>query len=227
MKTQAPPISSPSPLSSGDRPFSGHRVKIHILDPSFFLHKVLSPHSHHQKTRFSADFSFKTVQPSADLSHRLHLDKIHKLWHSAESFRETATSTKEKRMNVHSVYLGSSNDPQPVFRDDSPEAFEWPDGAVMAVVFRKEDFPGFRWDTYYETPSFTEFYTADGWPVGFPLEQKNLSELVRRELQVCPGPWRTWHSRTWQLARLDPELFVRIRGQAPIVRVLITIIPAP
>lgn len=119
-----------------------------------------------------------------------------------------------------SVYSGRPGEgPAPVFRAEAPSAFDWPEGAVMAVVFRKEDFPGFSWDNYYEgKESFVEFYGSDGWPCDLPAERKGtLSDIIKTEFQVDPNAWRTWKEHTWQHASAHPELWPRVRAQQTLI----------
>jgi hypothetical protein len=117
-----------------------------------------------------------------------------------------------------SIYLGDpSSDPPPVWREDAPDAFEWPEGAVFAVVFNRPSYamsPMSFWAACYgDVPSFTQLYGNDGWPVDFPNERKDLSEIMRREIQVSYCGWETWDEAEWKHAKRYPHLWLQGRAQ--------------
>jgi hypothetical protein len=117
-----------------------------------------------------------------------------------------------------SIYLGKDTDPTPVFRDEVPDAFDWPEGAVMAVTFERERFGHMANEIVRELPR-TEFFGKDGWPLELPEARKSeLSDLIKLEFQVYPRGWRRWSERTWQHARLFPKNFARARAQGALIR---------
>ncbi len=112
-----------------------------------------------------------------------------------------------------SIYLGDpSSDPPPVWREDAPDAFKWPEGAVFAVVFVRPDPVTFWWNSHYgDVASFTEFFGEDGWPVAFPADKRDLAERLRRELQAAIHDWRGWEQHEWESVRNHPHLCGRFR----------------
>ncbi|MDD2786064.1 MAG: hypothetical protein PHS79_04210 [Patescibacteria group bacterium] len=120
-----------------------------------------------------------------------------------------------------SIYLGSSSDPQPVFRNEAADAADWPEGAVMAIAFKAEDFPGAGCKIRASLPC-TEYYGSDGWPIDLPSAVKQEQPWeIKRELQVYPWLWREMKPSHWVRARSCPEAFEIARKEAAIVRALV------
>jgi len=124
-------------------------------------------------------------------------------------------------MDDKTIYLGTNANPKPVFRADNPDAFDWPNGAVMAVEFRDENFPGVGPHRNEQLP-LVEFYGEDGWPLALlPGLKSVLSETIRRELQVFHWGWRHWQPSTWSKAQHFPDVFAKRRTQqAPARRIV-------
>ncbi len=122
-----------------------------------------------------------------------------------------------------SVFVGNSNDPQPIFRDEAADAADWPEGAVFAVQFTPENCPDAS-VTQCEIPR-TEFFATDGWPLELPVERKRLMppEMLK-EFQAFPRSWRRWSEREWARVLVHPGSFSRLRmRQGAIVRELVGI----
>ena len=120
----------------------------------------------------------------------------------------------------YSIYLGAVSDPRPVFRSGAPDGFFWPEEAVMAVVFTREDFAGLV-PSFVKTLPRTVYYGADGWPMNLEESLKaGLSGVLKKEFQVYPWDWSLWDRHTWDSARRRPEFFRRRRAQASLARAL-------
>ncbi len=120
-------------------------------------------------------------------------------------------------MNNRDLYLGSDEDPRPVFRDEEPGAHDWPEDAVMAITFTAERFshlalrPG-------ETLPQTEFFGSDGWPIDLPQFRKiSLPAQLRKEFQIEPHGWRFWNVRTWQRMHRFPDNLACAREQSQLI----------
>jgi hypothetical protein len=123
------------------------------------------------------------------------------------------------------LYLGNAEtDPQPVFRDLSPAGVSladgsvvpWFDEALFGVSFRKERFPGAF--AIPEKPAPFEFFDKEGWPLGFPADHRGLPDLVKREFQICPQPWRGCSASEWRQLHRHPSWLRRLRLQSRVVR---------
>ncbi len=128
------------------------------------------------------------------------------------------------RMNTQSVdrfgYLGdpSKGDPVPVFRDEAADATSWPDGAAFKIEFTAESCPNAPPAVRRILP-VAEFYSTDGWPLGFPERRKAvLSDLIKEDFHALPPRWRTWSEWTWLSAQQFPELRRRSRGLVTLLR---------
>lgn len=130
-------------------------------------------------------------------------------------------------MTTRSIYLGSASDPQPIFRNEAADSASWPEGAVMAITFTEERFPG----AYHcdPPPVPVEYYGADGWPLELSeLRKGSLSETMRREFQTQPHRWRSWQDEAeWATAYEDPDFYASIREQAGLIHSLIPFLPEP
>lgn len=116
-----------------------------------------------------------------------------------------------------SVFLGEPGDPEPIWRAEAPDAFEWPESAAFAVTFSPERFENTsRW--IRERLPLTEFYGADGWPLDLPEERKTLPIEIRQDFQVFPNRWSDWNERTWKYAQEFPEMLRRSRALAALSR---------
>lgn len=123
-----------------------------------------------------------------------------------------------------SIYLGDIRDPKPVFRDEDPGLFAWPEGSVFAVAFRPGDFQGVAAHIRKTLPS-VEFFGTDGWPVEMPLELKAaLPPILKLEFQVHPWGWRSFSERDWARVKRDPELLPISRQQAGFARALLPLL---
>jgi cation transport regulator ChaB len=109
-----------------------------------------------------------------------------------------------------SLFLGSTEDPQPVWRDEAEDADSWPEGAVFRIEFTRERFPHVN-ERQCRLPR-TDCFGCDGWPCDLPEEIKHqLPESLKSEFQVFPWDWRDWDEETWRRARLWPEHCAQIR----------------
>lgn len=127
------------------------------------------------------------------------------------------------------IFLGGEHDPKPVFRDEVPDAFAWPEGAVMAVTFTEEQFSGLSIQARARE-SRTEFFGEDGWPIEFGSDRKlRLAEGMKLEFQVFPWGWRSMGDRDWSDAEWDqaPAAFKAARRQAGIARKIVALLPEP
>lgn len=117
-----------------------------------------------------------------------------------------------------SIYLGTDCDPKPCFKDEAPDAFDWPEDAVMAVTFERERFGHMAEEIVRELPR-TDFYGADGWPLPLPEARKReLSDLMKAEFQAQPWGWRTWTVADWDRARTAPRAFRLARRHTGLAR---------
>jgi hypothetical protein len=126
-------------------------------------------------------------------------------------------------MSIYShVWLGSENDPQPVFRDETPEAFDWPEGAVMAVAFTREAFPNLE-NVDSRLPR-TDFFSINGFPIDIDKQiATTLSEEIKTELQVYPWNWRRWFPEDWEPVINSPKILAHTRALSPFARAVATI----
>lgn len=134
-------------------------------------------------------------------------------------------------MSTHAhLWLGNANDPTPVYLEEcSPEQVSegtpWPAGAVLAVYHSGDRDPLARtWRP--STVDRWEFYSNDGWPLGFPDDCKVDSPSFRREFQVRASGWRTWsHGELERAARMEqrkPGYHARLNAQSRLIRSLIS-----
>lgn len=128
---------------------------------------------------------------------------------------------------IHHFYLGTDSDPKPVFRDEAPTAFEWPEGSVMAVYFAAEDFPGVARNEPHRV-NRAEFFDDAGWPIELaPHLKASLPMETKREFQVFPQRWRDWSEDRWRIAHENPTWFARLRAQVGLARQLVRVLPRP
>ncbi|MFI5297835.1 MAG: RNA polymerase sigma factor [Polyangiales bacterium] len=151
--------------------------------------------------------------------------------------RDTLTAAfpwngREFAMNDHSAhaYLGdASRDPAPVFRTSSPgvgpDGRPWPTDALFAVTFRSEDFPDLPHGELRDALPRTDYFGADGWPVGLPREYRT-SDLVRREFQVYPWEWSDWDTLSWKWTVRHPEMLRRARLLTDVVHSTLDAMPS-
>lgn len=112
-----------------------------------------------------------------------------------------------------SIYLGSSEDPQPIFRDEAADGASWPEGAALAVTFTKERFGHLACGD--QLPR-TDFFGGDGWPLDFDAGRKAiLPDALKRGFQVHPWGWRRWDAWTWLRAQQCPLRFAQPRNLGP------------
>lgn len=121
----------------------------------------------------------------------------------------------------HSVYLGSDTDPTPTWRQEAPSTSDWPEGAAFSVLFTKPDFPS------SQPATCIAYFGCDGWPVGFPEELKDLSDVVKLELQTHPWPWQEFEASVWARCRRRPSSLKQCRCTAPLSLALTRIVPSP
>lgn len=124
-----------------------------------------------------------------------------------------------------SIYLGSAEDPQPIFRDEAADGATWPEGAVMAIAFTEERFPGAFMTAF--PPHAVDYFDAGGWPLDLPVDLKrSLPVEMKREFQVAPLTWRAWNDSRWTLAHDDPAWFARLRAPSAVLD-LLAFLPSP
>lgn len=130
------------------------------------------------------------------------------------------------------AWLGGETDPQPVFRDLSPEGVRaadgalvpWPDVAVFAVEFTAQAFPAVR--HVYPAGLGVRFYDAEGLPVDLPPERRcGLSQDAKIELQVYPTDWQSFSEWAWRTLREKPQVFARDRIVAGVCLTLADFLP--
>ncbi len=135
-------------------------------------------------------------------------------------WRTMATSSIDR-----SIFVGSAEDPQPVFREEAKDAASWPEGAVMAVTFARERYPHIATRIRSALPR-TDYFGIDGWPVDLGEDLKRiLSTVMKLEFQVHPWGWRDWtweDGGGWDEACESPQLFRRCRGQAGLAHAMVT-----
>ncbi|MFA6503521.1 MAG: hypothetical protein WCT54_01000 [Patescibacteria group bacterium] len=122
----------------------------------------------------------------------------------------------DREIMNRSNFLGTEDDPRPTFRDEAENVDSWPSGAVFKVDFTAENSPSAS-VTECEIPR-TEFFGADGWPIGFPDDQKSSFERVW--FQVFPWSWHRWtEDERVHLSRFNGQ-FARLLKLGAITRTL-------
>lgn len=115
-----------------------------------------------------------------------------------------------------SVFLGSGEGPEPVWRNEAKDVDAWPLGAAFKIEFTIDAFGAVVSDEIRKSLPMVRYFGHDGWPLDFPVNGKGtLSDAVRLDLQVFPRNWCAWTRWEWETLLRAPHQCGQARGVAP------------